>query len=425
MTSRKATRAVAGDGTDPKPALLYLSPVLPAMQGNGVAMRAGMVLQLLARHYRVYLLVRPLYPSPQETLPAVFHEACAAVAILPPAHSAPPSGLRGALARLTGRSPRPAFGDVRFAVVHVFRLAMLPNARPYTDGPHRPRRHLDLDDIESRTQRRIAALYRQNGDDARAAITEALANQAEVAEREVFQRWDRVYVCSESDRQALLERGGRQVRVLPNAVRPPPSLHPRQGRAPFTFLFIGTLGYYPNEDGVRHFCDAVLPAIRRHAGEPFRVVIAGFGANPSLAALTAIPEVELVGAVPDVAPWYRDADAVIVPLRAGGGTRIKVLEAFAYERPVVSTAQGCEGISVRDGEHLLIAGTAGDMAEQCLQLMSDTGLRERLVARAAALVRDMYTLEALAASDAADSLREEEVCPNQPSRRLARCGDAL
>ncbi len=414
MIGRKEALGVAGDGTERKQALLYLSPVLPAERGNGLAMRAGMVLQLLARRYRVYLLVRPLYPSPEDTLTSALYEVCEEVAILPPAHSAPPSRLRGALARLAGRSPQPAFGDIRFAVVHVFRLAMLPDARPYTEGRHPPRRQLDLDDVESRTQRRIAALHRGNGDEAGAVITEALAKRTEAMEKLVLQSWDRVFVCSDLDRQALLERDGRQVCVLPNAVRLPPSLHPRRGRRPFTFLFIGTLGYYPNEDGVRFFCDAVLPTIRRRAGEPFRVVIAGFGTNPSLAALAGIPEVELVGAVPDVAPWYRDADAVVVPLRAGGGTRIKVLEAFAYERPVVSTVQGCEGIAVRDGEHLLVADTAGGMAEKCLQLMGDAGMRQRLVLCAAAFVRDRYTLDALSASDAADTLWGEALCANEP-----------
>lgn len=398
---------------DQRPALLFLSPVLPAMRGNGLAMRAGMVLELLARRYRVYLLVHPLYPSPEDTLPVALREACEEVAILPPAHRTPPSGLRSALARLVGRPPQHVFGDVHFAVVHVFRLAMLPDARPYIHGPRRPRQQLDLDDVESRTQRRIAALYRENGDDVRAALTESLADRAEVEEREVLQSWDRVFVCSDSDRRALLQRGGHQVRILPNAIRPPSSLHSRRSRAPFTFLFVGTLGYYPNEDGLRYFCDAVLPIIRRQAPHPFRVVIVGFGANPSLAPLATMPEVDLVGTVPDVGPWYGDADAVIVPLRAGGGTRIKVLEAFAYERPVVSTAQGCEGIPVCDGEHLLITDTARDMAEQCVRLMRDPGLRQRLVTHAGVLLRDRYTIDALSASDAAGTLVGGTLSANQ------------
>jgi glycosyltransferase involved in cell wall biosynthesis len=94
---------------------------------------------------------------------------------------------------------------------------------------------------------------------------------------------------------------------------------------------------------------------------------------------------------------------VIVPVRAGGGTRIKVLEAFAYGRPVVSTAVGCEGLRVRDGDQLLVAETDAEMAHGCLRLMRDAQLRRRLVEGATDLLRAHYTLDALSAQDPAGS----------------------
>ena len=131
--------------------------------------------------------------------------------------------------------------------------------------------------------------------------------------------------------------------------------------------------------------------------ERFRVVVVGFGAGPAVEALTEIPEVELAGSVPDVSPWYRAADVVVVPVRAGGGTRIKVLEAFAYRRAVVSTTLGCEGISVCDGQHVLLADTArGAWPRSVSDLMRDPELRARLGTQAHALVRARYTLEAVA-----------------------------
>jgi glycosyltransferase involved in cell wall biosynthesis len=301
------------------------------------------------------------------------------------------------------------FRGERFDVVHVFRLAALPYARPWLDPPsgQRPERHLDLDDVESITRRRLAALYRLNGAEAMARYEEAEAERAEALEREVLERFDRVYVCSECDRAALLGRAaaGAELWVLPNALAAPDPLPigsgpaegaPRRGSAPFTLLFVGTLGYYPNEDGIRHFCTEVVPLIRARARREFLVHVVGTGATPAIQALEQVPEVRLIGVVPDVAPWYADADAVIVPVRSGGGTRIKVLEAVAYRRPVVSTSIGIEGIDARDGEHVLVGDTPEALAEGCRRLMEDPELAERLVERAYALFTRAYSMEAVA-----------------------------
>jgi glycosyltransferase involved in cell wall biosynthesis len=126
------------------------------------------------------------------------------------------------------------------------------------------------------------------------------------------------------------------------------------------------------------------------------VNIVGFGDASPLRPLIGIPEVRLIGAVSDVRPWMEKTHAVIAPLRAGGGTRIKILEAFSFQRPVVSTSIGIEGIDARDGEHLLIADTPKRFAEQCLRLMNDAALRERLAANAMVLTEDQYSMDALA-----------------------------
>jgi polysaccharide biosynthesis protein PslH len=103
--------------------------------------------------------------------------------------------------------------------------------------------------------------------------------------------------------------------------------------------------------------------------------------------------VTVIGAVPDVADYYRAADAVIIPLRAGGGTRIKLLEAFSYRRSVVSTALGAEGIEVRHGIHLFIADTPGDFAQQCLRLMQTPALGVELAGQAFEFVRYNHSPE--------------------------------
>lgn len=402
--------------------LLYISPVVPAATGNGLAMRAGMVLRVLAERHRVRLLVVPRFPSPDAELPPELAGRCREVVILPrvPAAAPEPTRLPRSLRAWLGLDRPPAARpepaetpllDVAFDAVHVFRLSMLPYARPYLAPPagRRPARHLDLDDVESITLGRLAELYRRNREAALARHHAAEATSHRRLEDEVLRDFDRLYVCSEADRRLLLARRPRaRLCVLPNAL-PVPAPLPRPPEAgPFTFLFVGTLGYYPNEDGLRFFCREVLPRLQRIAPRDVRLDIVGIGMSAGVQALGELPGVRLVGYVPDVAPRYAWADAVVVPIRAGGGTRIKVLEAFAHRRPVVSTTVGAEGIDARDGEHLLLGDTPEDFAERCARLMTEPALGAGLAERAFALFSARYTIEAAARAVAA--------CDDSPPR---------
>jgi glycosyltransferase involved in cell wall biosynthesis len=134
----------------------------------------------------------------------------------------------------------------------------------------------------------------------------------------------------------------------------------------------------------------------------FTTTIVGNAPSDEVRRLAAEPGVCVAGPVPDMAPWYGEADAVVVPIRAGGGTRIKVLEAFSYRRPVVSTTLGVEGIDVRHDEHLLIGDTPETFAEECCRLMADPALAHRLVEGAYSLLIERYVL--LARSDEPEAL---------------------
>jgi glycosyltransferase involved in cell wall biosynthesis len=112
--------------------------------------------------------------------------------------------------------------------------------------------------------------------------------------------------------------------------------------------------------------------------------------------LASLPGVEVIGEAPDVSPWYRDAHMAIVPVRAGGGTRIKVLEAFAHMRPVVTTTVGIEGIAAEPDRHVLVGDDAETLAAACLRLMRDPALAERLASDAFALFSRDYSSESLA-----------------------------
>ena len=370
---------------DDRPRLLYCTPVLPALHGNGLAMRAGTVLRALAERYRVTLLVVPRYSSPVQTVPEPLAQCCHQIVVAEDA-------------RLPDATA--AFGDAPFDAVHVFRLATYECLQLWLERlPGRPARHLDLDDVESVTRRRIADRYAENGRPEDAQVERSTADRAVEAEWAALHWFDRVYVCSDSDRAALEAQHGEAARasiaVLPNALLPLTQLGPPPPAAPCTFLFVGTLGHYPNEDGIVAFCRDTLPALRLMATRPFRVRIVGRGVTPTIEALGKLPGVEVVGVVDDLAAEYRQAHAAIVPLQAGGGTRIKILEAFAYGRPIVTTAVGLEGIAARHGEHVLVADRPADFARQCARTIASPGLAARLIENARRLFDAEYSYDAL------------------------------
>jgi len=394
-----------GEDTGARPRLLFVSPVMPVDGGNGLAMRAAAVLRALTRAYRVSLLVVPLYaPGPAVRLPDWVPERCDAVRWAPPPRPLRPEERLGhdplfltAWIEAAGR----AFPDERFDVVHVFRRATIPFAERYQSRARGAAAdwHLDLDDVESRSLARLAGLYARHARAVEQADAQRRAVEAEAVEKHVRHTWDRVYVCSTDDRAFLVERPGSrrvEVRVLPNVVDLPPDPGPARRGSPLEILFVGSFGHFPNVDAAGWFCREILPVLREQTSAPLRLLLAGSGAPPEVRELGHIPEVECVGAVPEIAEWYRRADLVVVPLRAGGGTRIKVLEALAHRRPVVSTTVGAEGLRLADGEHLLLADRAHHFAEQCLSLLGDAEQAGRLADRGRAYVARHYHPNALA-----------------------------
>jgi glycosyltransferase involved in cell wall biosynthesis len=376
------------------------------------------MLEALAADYDVHLLVIPVVgAAPGRGSDRWASRWCARLAVHPVADRVDPlfrliSRIRDSRERAAAyaRYPRPLlcrfatsgavaesaklFQGVSFREVHVFRLYMAPFAERYLEGGAAagPTCRLDLDDHESRTRSGLAALHSAAGDEDAASIERAEADKYASLERQELRRFHRVYVCSEDDRRALARyQGPRRVVVIPNAVRIPASVAAGRRHSGFTFLFVGTLGYYPNEDAAIFFCTEVLPRVRAEAGRRVRVLIAGSNPSARVRALARERDVTVAGAVPDLAPHYAAADAVVVPLRAGGGTRIKVLEAFGYRRPVVATTIGAQGIEATPGTHLLIGDTSHAFAEQCLQLIQTPSLGRSLAARAFQFVKARHT----------------------------------
>lgn len=392
-----------------RPNLLYISPTIPALTGNGLAMRAAMMLEAVAADYNVHLLVIPVVSglSENEVHPSV-SRWCARIAVHQVEDRVDPlfrliARIKDRRERLAAQASHPKpllcrfatstsveeaariFQDIPFRQVHVFRLYMAPFADPYlrATSAGRPTCRLDLDDYESLTRRRLAALHEANGDGVSASLERSESDKYSVMERHYMPLFDSVYVASDQDRHAIArEYQCSNVVVIPNGVRIPAATPAGRRDGPFTFLFVGNFGYYPNEDAALWFCSEVLPRVRATGRRPLRVFLVGTYPSRKVLALSAHAEVAVTGAVPDLAKYYRDADVAVIPLRAGGGTRIKMLEAFSYRRPVVSTACGAEGIDVRHETHLLIADTPEDFAKECLRLMGIPSLGQGLAERA-------------------------------------------
>jgi glycosyltransferase involved in cell wall biosynthesis len=153
-------------------------------------------------------------------------------------------------------------------------------------------------------------------------------------------------------------------------------------------LFVGVMNYPPNRDAMLYFCRSVLPLVLRQV-PGVRLTIAGHAPPPEVQRL-ASPCVRVTGPVRDVMAFYRDVAVSIAPLRAGGGTRLKILEAMAAGRPVVSTSIGCEGLEVTPDRHLLLADTPETFAAATVRLLREPALRASLAANARRHVLERY-----------------------------------
>ena len=146
-------------------------------------------------------------------------------------------------------------------------------------------------------------------------------------------------------------------------------------------LFVGSMSYPPNIDGVEYFCRDILPRIAVSVPE-VRLTIVGAHPPASIARLADDPRIRVTGFVPDVRPYYEAAAAAVVPLRVGGGIRMKILEGLALGVPMVSTSIGAEGLGLAHGRELLLADEPDAFAAAVVNLIADADLRSRLSAQA-------------------------------------------
>ncbi len=217
-------------------------------------------------------------------------------------------------------------------------------------------------------------------------------------EAQECRRLDHVIAVSEADARTMeREYGLTQVGWVPTGVDVdyfrPEIPYPTQNRR---MVFTGSMDWMPNEDAIEFFAEAILPLIREEIEDAVFEVV---GRNPTervrrIAERT--PGVDLVGPVPDVRPHIQGGGVFVVPIRIGGGTRLKIFEAMAMERPVVTTQVGAEGLPVEDGAHVVFADEADAFATAVVTLLRDPAAAADLGTRGAEYVREHFAWASIA-----------------------------
>jgi glycosyltransferase involved in cell wall biosynthesis len=260
--------------------------------------------------------------------------------------------------------------------------------------------------IESELMRRFAE---SSASLARRAYATLTAGKLRAIEHQILRSAFGHIVCSEREREVLSRIApGARIAVIENGVdcdafapgaTEASGTEAADGNAKNAIVFVGSMDYYPNADGAVWFAREIWPAIReRMPSLEFCIV----GARPTEAvqALRENAGVTVTGTVPDVRPYYQRALAAVVPLRTGGGTRLKILEAMAAGTPVVSTALGAEGLRVEPGAHYLLAGEDGSTSwvEAIQKLQSNPAEGVALAERGLRRAREAYDWKSLGAA---------------------------
>lgn len=392
--------------------LLFLAPYLPYPPRGGGQQRIYQFLRHTAHEHEVWLLsFRPSSSTAKDLDP--LRSLCQLITVAAPAHT-PGKRLRALLGStlpdmaLRGRSA--IFRDtldhlllrIPFDVVQAESIEMAQYTRP------------------SQATRRAAPLYVYDAFNAehliqRRAFTTDLRQPRKLPvalyslmqwqklrryETRLGQRCDGALAVSHGDAAVL---GGLTpdlpIEVVPNGVdttyfQPGVAVTPPEQARPY-LLFTGTLDFRPNIDAVTWFVRQVLPLVQ--ASEPgSRLVVVGRNPTPEVLACAGQPGVEIVGEVADVRPWFDAASAYVVPMRIGGGVRLKVLEAFAMEQAVIATPMGLEGIEgLQPGIHALLADEPAAFAAQVVAVLRDRLLARRLGQAGRALVVARYDWQAI------------------------------
>jgi glycosyltransferase involved in cell wall biosynthesis len=215
-------------------------------------------------------------------------------------------------------------------------------------------------------------------------------------EKEVCRAVRHVVAVSALDQKIMREEYGIahvssvQTGVDIDHFQPPPFTEPKAD-----LIFVGSMDWLPNVDGARFFTTQILPAILARRPD-CRIAFAGRKPDPAIQQMAdRFPNLTVTGTVPDIRPWLWGSTVSIVPLRIGGGTRLKIYEAMAARIPVVSTAIGAEGLPLENGQHILVEDDPNRFADACLRLLEDHDTRRRIAGAAWSLIASRFSWTAV------------------------------
>ncbi|MBM3190669.1 MAG: glycosyltransferase [Chloroflexi bacterium] len=385
--------------------ILFLTPQLPYPPEQGAAIRNLNLVTQVAQRHDVALLSftqeAPCTAGPLEGL-------CRPLGMVPAPQHKPAQRLR---TLLTTASPDMAFrlrSDAfaqalldllsveSFDIVQIEGVELAPYGLMIREwlGEDSPALVLDEHNAEYVLQRRaFEADIRKPGRWHAAAYSWAQWRRLARFERQVCLDADAVVAVSEADAAALRALApGIVPLVVPNGVdvnRFHPNLPDALPLEHPAVVFTGRMDFRPNVDAMEWFHERIWPLIRAQRPDA-RLYVVGKAPHAALSPLALDPSVTVTGYVADVLPYFGGADVYVVPLRMGGGTRLKVLEAMAAGLPLVSTTIGAEGIAGESGEYLLLADGAQAFADAVLDVLHKPTLRARLGAAARRYVVQNY-----------------------------------
>jgi glycosyltransferase involved in cell wall biosynthesis len=390
---------LGGDlAAEPRLSAIVLAPETPYPLAGGGALRTASLLHYLARGYDVDLLVfrQPGADDPIQVMPPGLVRRIVVLEL--PANSRSTAGraFRNA-GRLARRVPPlvDRFSGFEVVVEHAvtgrtYDLGIVEHfwCAPYAEqlAPACRRLVLDLHNVESLLHDRCAHAERGPA----ALAHRIFAGASRELEASWLPRYHQVLATSAEDAAAVARIApGVPVGVYPNAIpdRPVPDVPKDEA-----IVFSGNLEYHPNRGAVRFFRREVWPLLRdRFPNLVWRLI----GKNPQAVAglIAGDPRIELRGPVEDAVSEIARGRVAVVPLLAGSGTRLKILEAWAAGLPVVSTTLGAEGLGARDGEHLLIADEPSAFAYTVSRLLSCSDLRGQFATAGRLLLQKEFTWE--------------------------------
>ncbi|MFH1728364.1 MAG: glycosyltransferase [Pseudomonadota bacterium] len=398
-----------------KKELLFLSPVMPQASNYGLAIRAFNSIKALSSDYEITLIVFAQKDKAGiDQKPNTTYDFCKEIVLLDlKRFDFYYKKLHRLFYRLFSKKLFAYQNSIyskdqkqrleiiikngKFDRIHVFRIYLVWFIKKYLIKKEISSITCDLDDIESLTRNKLSKLYLKNNEKKKAQRLLLESSFYGDLEKRFLPLFDRVYVCSGLDEEILMEKYSlSNISVLPNVISIPSETQSKKPKekTKFVFLFLGNLNYYPNIDAVNWISSKLVILMKKRADEQFEIWIAGSGnLNIKLKHTLNIANIKYKGYIKDLGALYEKVDVIIVPINAGGGTRIKILEAMSYKKAIVSTSFGACGIDVSDGENILLADDPEAFCDCCIKLMSNNKLKSDIEKRAFNLVKSKYNVD--------------------------------